>query len=124
MWYNPCSQFQRYLGSGIILAKAKLVELDLSDNAFGPNGMEGLTDFLKSESCYSLKELRLNNNGLGITGGKVRTCVFEMSFKCIFTTHQEIQFWIKSAHISQHFPRILYTGQMSRNVSCVLEWSQ
>jgi Ran GTPase-activating protein 1 len=32
--------------------------------------MEGLVDFLKSPSCYSLKELRLNNNGLGITGGK------------------------------------------------------
>jgi Ran GTPase-activating protein 1 len=52
-------------------AKACLVELDLSDNAFGPNGMIGLTDFLKSSSCYTLRELRLNNNGLGITGGKV-----------------------------------------------------
>lgn len=52
-------------------AQACLVELDLSDNAFGPNGMTGLTDFLKSSSCYSLRELRLNNNGLGITGGKV-----------------------------------------------------
>jgi len=54
-----------------MVAKANLVELDLSDNAFGPNGMNGLTDFLRSSSCYSLRELRLNNNGLGIQGGKV-----------------------------------------------------
>ena len=33
--------------------------------------MMGLTDFLKSSSCYTLRELRLNNNGLGVTGGKV-----------------------------------------------------
>ena len=53
-------------------ANAHLVELDLSDNAFGPNGMIGLMDFLKSSSCFSLQELRLNNNGLGIQGGKAR----------------------------------------------------
>ena len=57
----------------MMAAGAELVELDLSDNAFGPNGMNGLLDFLKSKSCYKLRELRLNNNGLGITGGKVRT---------------------------------------------------
>jgi len=55
-----------------MIAEANLVELDLSDNAFGPNGMTGLTEFLRSSSCYSLRELRLNNNGLGIQGGKVR----------------------------------------------------
>ena len=54
-----------------MVAKANLVELDLSDSAFGPNGMIGLTEFLCSSSCYSLCELRLNNNGLGIQGGKV-----------------------------------------------------
>ena len=54
-----------------MVAQANLVELDLSDNAFGPNGMIGLTEFLSSSSCYSLRELRLNNNGLGIQGGKV-----------------------------------------------------
>jgi len=62
---------QKYLCAGLMVAKANLVELDLSDNAFGPNGMNGLTDFLRSSSCYSLRELRLNNNGLGIHGGKV-----------------------------------------------------
>lgn len=52
-------------------ADVRLVELDLSDNAFGPNGMIGLQQFLVSECCYGLEELRLNNNGLGVTGGKV-----------------------------------------------------
>ena len=55
----------------MMLANARLVELDLSDNAFGPNGMDGLVDLLTSPTCYTLKELRLNNNGLGVTGGKV-----------------------------------------------------
>lgn len=52
-------------------AGAGLVVLDLSDNAFDPNGIVGLVALLKSSSCYTLQELRLNNNGLGITGGKV-----------------------------------------------------
>lgn len=52
-------------------AGSGLVELDLSDNAFGPNGVVGLVALLKSPSCYTLQELRLNNNGLGIGGGKV-----------------------------------------------------
>lgn len=55
----------------MIEANSQLVELDLSDNAFGPNGVEGIVDLLKSKTCYTLKELRLNNNGLGTTGGKV-----------------------------------------------------
>lgn len=61
----------KFLCHGITQAKACLVELDLSDNAFGPNGMIGLVDFLRSSSCYTLQELRLNNNGLGIQGGKM-----------------------------------------------------
>ena len=52
-------------------AGAGLVELDLSDNAFGPNGMKGLTKLLQSHSCFTLQVLRLHNNGLGTTGGKV-----------------------------------------------------
>ncbi|KAL7631226.1 UNVERIFIED_CONTAM: hypothetical protein RMT77_018473 [Armadillidium vulgare] len=62
----------KHLFSGIVRAKARLKALDLSDNALGPIGVEGMVDFLKSESCYSLQfmqELRLNNNGLGIKGG-------------------------------------------------------
>ncbi|KAG1696983.1 Ran GTPase-activating protein 1 [Nymphon striatum] len=64
------SFFPRFLGSGLMLASAQLVELDLSDNAFGPIGVEGLLPLLRSCSCYTLEELKLNNNGLGVTGGK------------------------------------------------------
>merc|ERR1719445_2972328 len=59
------------LTRGIMTAQARLVELDLSDNAFGPVGMEGLKTFLKSPSCFSLQELKLNNTGCGVTGGKM-----------------------------------------------------
>ena len=69
------SSKQRYLGSAMMLAETQLVELDLSDNAFGPNGMEGITELLKSKTCYTLKELRLNNNGLGVFGGRVSICL-------------------------------------------------
>lgn len=68
---NCVIYFQKHLGSAMMEANAQLVELDLSDNAFGPNGVEGIVDLLKSKTCYTLKELRLNNNGLGTTGGKV-----------------------------------------------------
>ena len=33
--------------------------------------MEGLTTFMKSPSCFTLQELRLNNTGCGVTGGKL-----------------------------------------------------
>lgn len=67
------------------MAKANLIELDLSDNALGPVGMEGLVQFLKSPVCYSLKCLRLNNNGLGIYGGRVssQNHLFVILFKLI-----------------------------------------
>ena len=60
-----------YLGKSLCIAGTKLVELDLSDNAFGPIGIKGLASLLSSSSCYTLQELRLNNNGLGISGGKM-----------------------------------------------------
>ncbi|KAK8734106.1 hypothetical protein OTU49_006018 [Cherax quadricarinatus] len=59
----------RHLFSGLMRAGAKLKELDLSDNALGPIGVEGMVEFMSSPVCYSLEELRLNNNGLGIKGG-------------------------------------------------------
>lgn len=68
------------LTDGMMTAGVKLTELDLSDNAFGPNGMKGLMKFLSSESCYALKTLKLHNNGLGPTGGKVS---FVPSFSCL-----------------------------------------
>lgn len=52
-------------------AQAQLVELNLSDNAFGPAGVKAITTLLTSPSCFSLKVLKLNNNGLGSKGGSV-----------------------------------------------------
>ncbi|XP_076248152.1 ran GTPase activating protein [Calliopsis andreniformis] len=60
-----------YLCTGLCTAGTRLTELDLSDNAFGPVGVQGLAAFLTSSSCYTLRVLRLNNNGLGIAGGKM-----------------------------------------------------
>ncbi|XP_050077371.1 ran GTPase-activating protein [Anopheles maculipalpis] len=57
------------LGQGMITAGAQLTVLDCSDNALGPNGMVGLVDLLKSPTCYTLEQLKLNNCGLGIQGG-------------------------------------------------------
>ncbi|XP_030066394.1 ran GTPase-activating protein 1 isoform X2 [Microcaecilia unicolor] len=59
------------LGEALITAGAQLLELDLSDNAFGPDGVRGFEALLKSSACYTLQELRLNNCGMGIGGGKI-----------------------------------------------------
>ncbi|XP_028267465.1 ran GTPase-activating protein 1 isoform X2 [Parambassis ranga] len=59
------------LGDALILAGARLTVLDLSDNAFGPDGVKGIEKLLKSTACYTLQELRLNNCGMGIGGGKI-----------------------------------------------------
>uniref|UniRef100_A0A3Q1J2T1 Ran GTPase-activating protein 1 n=1 Tax=Anabas testudineus TaxID=64144 RepID=A0A3Q1J2T1_ANATE len=61
----------RSLGSAIMSAGARLTELDLSDNAFGPDGVKGIEQLLRSPSCHTLRELRLNNCGMGIGGGKI-----------------------------------------------------
>jgi len=62
-------QALKHLFSGIVKAGAQIKELDLSDNALGPVGVEGMVDFMPTAACYKLEILRLNNNGLGITGG-------------------------------------------------------
>ncbi|KAM8824062.1 ran GTPase-activating protein 1-like [Synchiropus picturatus] len=59
------------LGDALMLAGARLTVLDLSDNAFGPDGVKGIENLLKSTACYTLLELRLNNCGMGIGGGKI-----------------------------------------------------
>lgn len=46
---------QKHLFSGLIRAGAKLKELDLSHNALGPVGVEGMVDFMSSPVCYSLE---------------------------------------------------------------------
>ena len=43
-----------------------LVELDLSDNAFGPAGAKPIMRLIINNR--NIKILRLNNNGLGIEG--------------------------------------------------------
>ncbi|XP_056627591.1 ran GTPase-activating protein 1b isoform X2 [Triplophysa dalaica] len=59
------------LGGALMTSGARLTELDLSDNAFGPDGVKAIETLLKSSACYTLRELRLNNCGLGIGGGRV-----------------------------------------------------
>ncbi|KAJ6658884.1 hypothetical protein lerEdw1_019520 [Lerista edwardsae] len=59
------------LGEALITAGCQLVELDLSDNAFGPDGVRGFEALLKSPACFTLQELKLNNCGMGIGGGKI-----------------------------------------------------
>ncbi|XP_012279503.1 ran GTPase-activating protein 1 [Orussus abietinus] len=60
-----------HLGNGLCAAGTRLVELDLSDNALGPIGVKGLASLLISSPCHTLRKLRLNNNGLGISGGEM-----------------------------------------------------
>lgn len=55
-----------------MISDTRLTELDLSDNAFGPDGVTGIEALLKSPVCHTLQELRLNNCGMGIGGGTVR----------------------------------------------------
>ncbi|PIK37548.1 putative ran GTPase-activating protein 1 [Apostichopus japonicus] len=71
----------RGLGASIMKSGAHLVEINLSDNAFGPDGVKAVKDLLESPACYTLQELRFNNQGLGI-GGKI---LAESLIKC----HQE-----------------------------------
>jgi Ran GTPase-activating protein 1 len=65
-----------YLTEGLLVSKSLRV-LDLSDNAFGPDGVRGFSALL--ENCASLKELKINNNGLGPEGGRM---VAEALLKC------------------------------------------
>ncbi|PWN37696.1 RNI-like protein [Meira miltonrushii] len=46
-----------------------LVEMNLSDNAFGGRSAEPMVNFLTNNHHFSV--LKLNNNGLGVTGGKI-----------------------------------------------------
>ncbi|XP_066287641.1 ran GTPase-activating protein 1-like [Branchiostoma lanceolatum] len=59
------------LGGAVISANAHLVELDLSDNAFGPDGVKACRGLLTSKAVYTLEMLKLNNNGLGVGGGQI-----------------------------------------------------
>lgn len=58
------------LTSGIMISNTRLYELDLSDNAFGPIGVQVVSPFLEHDVCESLTVLKLNNNGLGPEGAE------------------------------------------------------
>lgn len=49
---------------------AHLVEINMSDNAYGPIGLDALVNFFESGCCFSLKEIRMHNNGLGPQGAQ------------------------------------------------------
>lgn len=58
-----------YIFNGVNESGAKLITLNLNDNAIGPVTMPALLPFLKSDSCSTLQALKLNNCGLGTKGG-------------------------------------------------------
>ncbi|KAL0992945.1 hypothetical protein UPYG_G00101330 [Umbra pygmaea] len=69
------------LGTALMTAGARLSVLDLSDNAFGPDGVKGIEKLLKSSACHTLQELRLNNCGMGIGGGKILAAALTECYK-------------------------------------------
>nr|XP_046161605.1 LOW QUALITY PROTEIN: ran GTPase-activating protein 1-like [Oncorhynchus gorbuscha] len=69
------------LGAALMTAGARLTVLDLSDNAFGPDGVKGIEKLLKSTACHTLQELRLNNCGMGIGGGKILAAALTECYK-------------------------------------------
>ena len=68
---SPSWCSQTTLSDAVMAAKAQLVELDLSHNAFGPAGIQAIFQLLSSPACFSLRVLKLNNTGMGIHGGEV-----------------------------------------------------
>lgn len=60
----------RSICGSIDISGARLVEINMSDNAFGPIGLDALIEFFQSGCCHSLQELRLHNNGLGPQGAQ------------------------------------------------------
>lgn len=61
------SIFLREQYSNEFTDKTSLVELDLSDNAFGGRSAEPMVNFLTNNRTFQI--LKLNNNGLGVWGG-------------------------------------------------------
>ncbi|TKR65066.1 hypothetical protein L596_025527 [Steinernema carpocapsae] len=61
----------------MMTAGVELEELDLSDNAFGPIGADGIQEFLRSSSAFTLERLKLNNCGLGAGGETIAKCLMD-----------------------------------------------
>uniref|UniRef100_A0A915EP04 Ran GTPase activating protein 1 n=1 Tax=Ditylenchus dipsaci TaxID=166011 RepID=A0A915EP04_9BILA len=62
---------------------ARLVELDLSDNAIGPMAVPGIKEYLSSVDACELSVLKLNNCGLGIAGVTIAECLMECHRKSL-----------------------------------------
>ena len=60
-----------HLSTGLERSGARIKLLDLSDNAFGPNGARGVKPMLATMAMVALEELRFNNCGLGVAGGQI-----------------------------------------------------
>ncbi|KAL6726040.1 hypothetical protein Aduo_008052 [Ancylostoma duodenale] len=73
----------RSMCAAVMNANCHILELDLSDNAFGPIGAEGISDFLMSPSAYSMKTLKLNNNGLGAGGKIIAKCLSQCQWNSL-----------------------------------------
>ncbi|XP_018497003.1 ran GTPase-activating protein 1 [Galendromus occidentalis] len=58
-----------HFSTGLISSGCQLVELDFSGNAFGELAINALYSLLTASTCFSLRELRLHNTGLGPSGG-------------------------------------------------------
>ncbi|XP_030631340.1 ran GTPase-activating protein 1b [Chanos chanos] len=71
----------RLLGDALITSGARLTELDLSDNAFGPDGVQGIETLLRSPTCHTLQALRLNNCGMGSGGGVILASALTECYK-------------------------------------------
>ena len=65
------------LCNSLIKANTHLVVLDLSDNAFGADGIQAVETLLTSPACYSLQEMYFNNNGLGPGGAILAQALIE-----------------------------------------------
>ncbi|EYB94989.1 hypothetical protein Y032_0165g47 [Ancylostoma ceylanicum] len=73
----------RSMCAAVMKANCRILELDLSDNAFGPIGAEGISEFLMSPSAYSMKTLKLNNNGLGAGGKIIAKCLSQCQWNSL-----------------------------------------
>lgn len=66
-----------YFGAALTASGCHLTTLDLSDNAFGAGLSDSLFNFLQSPALFSLENLILNNNGLGLAGETVGEALCE-----------------------------------------------
>ena len=72
-----------YIFDALMLVGCKLQKIDLSDNAFGPDGAKPCVPLLKSKACTeSLKELYFNNNGLGAGGVVIAKALMDANNAC------------------------------------------